>query len=178
MATGSYPPVRRSTRASLTRVWGIRLGIALAAGLVAGATVGIVGVNTLEPGRPQQADSLQLMLDSIAKGQSPVAVKERVVTEVQPAAPTVDSAPSNNETVSIPDLVGVEEGMARKVLTDSGLAVGASEFRESKSPLGTVLSTVPASGTAVKRGTPVNLILSDGRAPADSLSAPGFSPSP
>lgn len=178
MATGSRPPVRRSTRASLTRVWGIRLGIALAVGLIAGATAGIVGVNTLEPGRPQQADSLQLMIDSITSGKSPVAVKESVILQTERAVPAADSALANDNPVTIPDLVGVEEGAARKALTDSGLVVGASEFRESKSPLGTVLSTLPVFGASVKRGTSVNLILSDGRAPADSLLAPGFSHTP
>ncbi len=180
MATGSQPPVRRSARASLTRIWGIRLGIALAAGLAIGATAGVVGVNTLEPGRPQQADSLQLMLDSIAKGATPVATKDGPVVDTEAASPaeTAATPATTDNAVTIPDLVGVEEGAARTVLTDSGFVVGSSEFRASKSPLGTVLSTQPVFGTAVKRGTTVNLILSDGRGPADSLHAPGFSFSP
>ena len=178
MATGSQSTVRRSTRASLTRVWGIRLGITLAAGLLVGAAVGVVGVNTLEPGRPQQADSLQIMLDSITRGESPVTAKDAETPEAEPAVPAPEVPSAIDSTVTIPDLVGIEEGAARKLLAESGLVIGASEFRESKSPLGTVLSTLPAFGTAVKRGTTVNLVLSDGRTPPDSLLVPGLLLSP
>jgi hypothetical protein len=73
MASATPPGSKRSTskRASFTRLWGIRLGIVLAIGFIAGATAGVVGVNTLEPGRPSEPDSLAVLLDSISKGMTP-----------------------------------------------------------------------------------------------------------
>lgn len=169
MAVASTPP-RRNRRASLRRLWLIRLGSALAAGLAIGATIGVVGVNTIEPGRPQQADSLQIMLDSIAQGQTPAGALDTAAADVAPGAPAADSTlPGADSSIVVPDLVGVEEGAARTALADAGFAVGGTEFRASRSPTGTVLATSPAFGTAVARGTTVSLILSDGRAPADSV---------
>ena len=72
---GSAPRAQKksaSRRASLTRVWLIRLGIAVGVGLMIGAGAGVATVNTLEPGHAAQPDSLQLMLDSIARGTVPV----------------------------------------------------------------------------------------------------------
>lgn len=184
--TGSSNSVRRNPRASLTRVWLIRLGVALGAGLLAGATIGVVGVNTLEPGRPQQADSLQIMLDSIAKGQTPAAARDSggdagasaAAGDAAATTPQADTTkPASDSTATVPDVVGVEEGAARTALLAAGLTIGGTEFRASTSPAGTVLSTLPVFGASVRRGTSIALVLSDGRAPADTLvSAHLFSP--
>jgi len=151
-------------------VWLIRLGAALGAGLAIGAAIGVVGVNTIEPGRPQQADSLQIMLDSIARGQTPATARDTAdADDAADDAAANTKAPSADSTIVVPDLVGVEEGAARTALADAGFMVGGTEFRSSRSPTGTVLATQPVSGAAVARGTTVSLILSDGRAPADSV---------
>ena len=164
-----------SKRASLTKLWGIRLGIVLAVGLIAGATAGVVGVNTLEPGRPSEPDSLQVLLDSIAKGTATTARPERggnarAGSETGARASGADSAAAGADEVTIPDLIGTDEGNARSTLTALGLNVGTIEFRASASPAGMVLASSPLFNEKVKRGTPVALVLSNGRAPGDTLS--------
>lgn len=161
---------RRSGRASLSRRWTIRIGVAIAAGLLFGAAGGVMGVNTLEPGRPAQPDSLQLMLDSIASGKTQAANDslDAASTRTTPDA-VVDSALTPADAIVVPDLIGVEEGAARTSLATAGFVVGTTEFRPSKSPAGTVLTTLPAAGASVARGTSVALVLSDGRPPVDSL---------
>lgn len=159
----------KSLRGSLTRTWLIRLGIALGLGLAIGAGIGVTGVNILEPGQPAGADSLQMVLDSITRGTTPIPAP-RDSAPVAPQAAAADTA--TPATVSVPDLVGVDEGGARSALEDVGLTVAGTEFRASRSPAGTVLATVPVFGSAVARGSAVTLVLSDGRAPVDSLSEP------
>ena len=200
MAQRPTPTTMRSTRSkrsSLTRLWSIRLAVAVAAGLLFGAAGGVVGVNTLEPGRPAQPDSLQLMLDSIASGVPaartatpgapavpaaqtvPAAldsVSSPLVTPVGPANPPSDAASSASSDITVPNLAGVEEGAARVALTGAGFVIGSTEFRASRSPTGTVLTTLPTAGAFVKRGTPISLVLSDGRAPVDSVLAPHGEP--
>ena len=178
-ASSSTPPGGKrsnSKRASLTRLWGIRLGIVLAAGFIAGATAGVVGVNTLEPGRSAAPDSVQVLLDSIAKGMTPPKSSARE-SEARTTIPRpvesdrpVDPPAGNLDDIAVPDLVGSEEGAARSTLTSAGLNVGMIEFRASASPAGTVLATVPVFNAKVKRGTAVALVLSDGRGPGDTLS--------
>jgi hypothetical protein len=181
MASGSPG---RSKRASLTRLWGIRLAVVLAAGLAMGAAAGVVAVNTLEPGRPSEPDSLQLLLDSIAKGTAPVSTSSpsAIGGAASPAStdssepPPPDTAATND--VNVPDLIGLEEGIARVSLHSADLTVGAVEFRPSASPVGTVLATVPVLGTPVARRTPITLVLSDGRPPVDTSASLGRSTTP
>jgi hypothetical protein len=162
-----------SKRASLTRLWGIRLGVVLAAGLIAGATAGVVGVNTLEPGRPSEPDSLQVLLDSIAKGTATARPERggsaRAGSGSGAGNGGADTAASSDE-VTVPDLIGTEEGNARSTLTALGLNIGTIEFRASASPAGMVLASSPLFNEKVKRGTSVALVLSSGRAPGDTLS--------
>ena len=175
-ATGGAPSggtPRRSKRASLARLWGIRFGVVLAAGLAVGAAGGVVAVNTLEPGRPSEPDSLQLLLDSIARGTAPASattnsVNGRPAAEAPTGPPPLDTVVPQENEVNVPDLIGLEEGLARVSLHSADLTVGPIEFRASASPIGTVLATVPVFGTSVQRRTPVTLVLSDGRTPVDT----------
>ncbi|MES2523699.1 MAG: PASTA domain-containing protein [Gemmatimonadota bacterium] len=167
----------RSKRASEARVWLLRFAIVLGVGLVVGAGGGVIGVNTLEPGRPSEPDSLQVLLDSIARGTTPASgasadsdgdgdVPDTALDSMNRAVDTIVAAP---DTVSVPDLIGVEEGAARTIILGNGLTVGPVEFRASATPAGTVIATIPVFGTAVDRGTAVSLVLSDGRPPVDTL---------
>ena len=174
MATKAPRTRRRSLHASLARLWSIRFAVVIAAGLAVGAAAGVVGVNTLEPGRPSEPDSLQLLLDSIAKGTAPVSTSSRSGNGATDAAagdgdePPPDTAATVSNEVNVPDLIGLEEGIARVSLHSADLTVGPVEFRPSASPIGTVLATVPVFGTAVARRSAITLVLSDGRPPVDT----------
>jgi hypothetical protein len=164
---------KRSARDANPGIW---LGRALAV-LLVGSGVGVAGgafaVNRLEPGRGTGVDSLQVMLDSIAKGRIP---KKGTVAAPPPDIIPYDTltgtmAPPTDSTagLSIPEVRGLEEGPARDRLRDAGFRIAGVEFRASGEPAGTVLQTIPAGGLLVPRETQLTLVLSDGKLPVDSL---------
>ncbi len=162
--------------------WFVRALIAVVAGLAIGAGSGVFAVNTLEPGRPEQSDSLQLALDSVTASNLPNAKDPLMVRrELDSAAQTeaerliadsVANARAANEStangVPVPELVGMDEGSARAVIASVGFSIGAVETRPSRLPAGTVLSTLPAGHQLAAPGTPIALVLSNGRTPPDS----------
>lgn len=153
----------------------------LAAGLAIGATGGIVGVRSLEPGRPEQPDSLQLMLDSIANGTASKSAAT-LRNEARSARRASDSSDAFNRPqrvadslaaiaaaaaaaeLTVPDVIGLEEGVARTRVIEAGLTIGPVQFEDSRTAAGTVLRTLPGPGESVAPGTSVTLILSNGRA--------------
>ncbi|MDY0088144.1 MAG: PASTA domain-containing protein [Coriobacteriia bacterium] len=62
----------------------------------------------------------------------------------------------------VPDVTGLEEGVARARLAQAGLKVSTVERRFDPSPEGTVLSQSPLSGTRLPRGGGVGLVVSAG----------------
>jgi hypothetical protein len=178
-------------RPATLNTWLIRAAITIVVGLTIGAAGGVQAVRTLEPGKPEQADSLQLMLDSLAKGTSPKVDArnsqraadslsaqqriQRVIDSVEKLRLAASQPPAVADTpvvrpdaITVPSVLGVEEGKARQRLVDAHLLVGSVEFEASTSPAGTVLRTVPAAGEAVRLNGTVTLFLSNGR-PPDSL---------
>lgn len=167
-----------------TRLWLLRGLIAVVAGVSIGAGGGVFSVHKLEPGRGTGVDSLQVMLDSIAKGRIPAPTATAEVPVSPPADDTADTAdsvatPSTQELVLVPSVVDLEEGTARNAILDAGLQVGEVSFQASTKPAGTVLGTTPVAGAQVPALTAVSLLLSDGRPPAtpnDAADAPRRSP--
>jgi serine/threonine-protein kinase len=76
---------------------------------------------------------------------------------------TVSRGPERYE---VPQLIGRTEADARQRVTDTRLTVGkvSKAFSETV-PQGQVISTAPVANTSVKRASPVNLVISDGRQP-------------
>lgn len=185
--------VGTTRRPASLRTWLVRAAITLVIGGAVGAAGGVVGVRTLEPGKPEQPDSLQIMLDSLAKGALPrtdarnaqraadsLGAQQRIqhvvdsvenarVLASQPPAP-VDSPIVRPDAVTVPSVVGLEEGKARQRLIDAHLTVGAVEFEASTAPVGTVLRTLPAVGEAIRLNGTVALYLSNGRTPNEFAS--------
>lgn len=166
-ATGAKEK-KKSTR-TVTQTWLIRLGIALALGLAVGAAGGVFTVNTLEPGRANSVDSLQVMLDSIAGGRIPRQANADPIDSVIAAVEAQDAMEDEDTTlIIVPSLLDLEEGDARDRIVDAGLRVGEIQFQSSPKPAGVVLATFPVSGARVVSRTAITLVLSDGRPPVDS----------
>ena len=76
---------------------------------------------------------------------------------------TVSKGP---ERYAVPQLIGRSQAEAQQRVTDARLTVGtvSNAFSETV-PQGQVISTSPPANTAVKRATPVSLVISQGRQP-------------
>ncbi len=171
--------------ATTTRTWLLRGVVAALAGLIIGGAGGVVTVRTLEPGRANAVDSVQAVLDSIARGAiaEPTAVDGAQVSkrEAESAAQTsvLDSTTAPDDVrLPVPDVVGLEEGTARDKLLASGLLVGDVQFRASTSPAGTVLAVTPPAGSLLAKSATVSLVISDGRSPVEPPLLPQLLPAP
>ena len=187
MAAAKKPGTRtpRGPSAKSTRTWLIRGTIAAVAGLLLGGAGGVVTVRSLEPGRANAVDSVQAVLDSIARGTIPEPTaaqrdveSKRLADSVAKAQQAVDSAAGEDVLLPVPDVVGLEEGPARDRLLEAGLLVGDVQFRASSSPAGVVLATTPPAGGLLAASGTVALVISDGRSPADTLFTPQLHPAP
>ncbi len=177
---GTRKPKQSMTLTPVLKMWLVRGAIAAAAGLVIGGAGGVVTVRTLEPGRANAIDSVQAVLDSIARGTIPEpTAREREqeslrqsdsVAATQAAQDRADAAQQADLLIPVPDLVGMQEGPAREKLLEAGLLAGEVVFSASTSPAGTVLGTDPPSRSMLPVSSAVSLVISDGRNPADTLS--------
>jgi serine/threonine-protein kinase len=166
-------------KSSPQRTWLVRLAIAIVAGIGIGAAAGVATVNKLDPGRAGQPDSLQLMLDSLAQRKAstdPRSLRRAAdsTDAAQRAQRITDSTTLANDPSApiVPAVLNLEEGAARDSIEEAGLTTGTVTFQASTAPLGVVVGTFPAVGQKVRAGTPVNLILSNGRQPSDTTDSP------
>ena len=187
MATAKKPGTRtpRGPMSKTTRTWLIRGAVAALAGVIIGGAGGVVTVRSLEPGRPNAVDSVQAVIDSIAGGAipEPTAAERNTETKRQAdstwqAQQAADSAAKEDVLLPVPDVVGLEEGPAREKLLEAGLLVGDVQFRASTSAPGIVLATTPSAGSLLAMSGTISLVISDGRAPADTLFTPQLRPVP
>src|SRR4051812_29650824 len=74
-----------------------------------------------------------------------------------------DKTPPAATTVNVPPLQGLDQAAAEKAITDAGLKVGRGDPAASATVAqGQVISSDPASGASVKKGTDVKLVVSAG----------------
>jgi hypothetical protein len=88
-----------------------------------------------------------------------------------PPPPTPTQAPA---TVTVPRLVGLPEAQAKQRLTDLGLTFQVEYQQADGKKTGTVLSSNPAEGAQVPKGTRVTLIVA--AAPASTPPSPAVVP--
>ncbi len=177
----------KTRTATSMKTWLVRASIAIVVGLSIGAGGGVVAVRTLEPGRPEAPDSLQLMLDSLAKGTVPGLSDSRATrraTDSSAAAERerryTDSITTARLPTTVPDVIGLEEGVARTRIAEARLAVGVVQLEDSRTAAGTVLRTDPIAGETLKANASVSLVLSSGRMPPNDAprSLPFPAPTP
>ncbi|HEV7148092.1 MAG TPA: Stk1 family PASTA domain-containing Ser/Thr kinase [Pedococcus sp.] len=111
---------------------------------------------------PVKVDSFQ---ESVPLGQvvSTDPVAGRQVGRGTEVKVTVSKGP---ERYAVPDVVGKSQAEATDQLTASKLTLGTvSQAYSDTVPQGLVVSVDPVPGTSLKRGAPVNLVVSKGRQP-------------
>jgi serine/threonine-protein kinase len=70
---------------------------------------------------------------------------------------------SGPEKVAVPTLVGLSQSQAVQAINQAGLVLGALNSQDSDKPVGTVISVNPPEGTAVDKGSSVDLTISSGK---------------
>lgn len=171
----------KTKTSSTGKVWLGRALIAIVAGFGVGMLTGVVGVNKLEPGTPGQTDSLALVQETarqFEEANDPIRIRRAAdsaaaAERMQRAADSTRVANDPNSP-EVPNVVGLEEGAAREALELAGLEVGSIRFEGSSAAAGIVLSTSPKSKLKVRMRTPVDMVLSDGRPPDDTIPSPDF----
>ncbi len=69
---------------------------------------------------------------------------------------------SGKRKITVPNLVGLGLTEAKRILTNTALAVGRVTHRHSDEPVGQVVTQEPAAGRKLARGDKVNLVVSGG----------------
>ncbi len=81
--------------------------------------------------------------------------------------------PESTQTVSVPDVVKVEQHDAEKLIVSTGLTVGKVDQASSDDIVsGHVISQDPAAGTQVDENTAVNIVVSTGKAKPNKTTVP------
>jgi len=164
---------KKSKAPATLKTWALRAAIVIVVGVAIGATGGVVAVRTFEPGRGSQPDSLQMMLDSIARGTPAAKLSDardaRRATDSSAAAERqqryTDSIENAKLPATVPDVVGLEEGAARARIAESRLVVGVVQLEDSRTAAGTVIRTEPVAGETLGANASVSLVLSNGKIP-------------
>ncbi len=106
--------------------------------------------------------------DETAKAGVVLATDPPAGREVTRGSTVTLTVSQGQERYVVPKLVGWSRAEAEERLTEAKLTVGkvSAAFSETV-PQGQVVSTLPKTGTSVKRATPVALVTSKGRAPIE-----------
>lgn len=92
---------------------------------------------------------------------------------IRPGRAVLTWVSKGSRLVWVPDVTGLAAAEAESKLKEAGLGLGQVDRQTSETvAFGTVISQNPRSGKRVERGTPVNVVLSDGP-PEGSLNASG-----
>jgi RHS repeat-associated protein len=129
-------------------------------------------VGSVEAAAKKAIASAGLTVGTVATANSATVPAGNVISQ-NPAAGTSVAAGSavsivvslGPAMVSVPNVVGSEESVAKSAITTSGLTVGTISSTNSVTvQFGNVISQNPAAGTSVTAGSPVNLVVSLGPA--------------
>jgi eukaryotic-like serine/threonine-protein kinase len=103
-----------------------------------------------------------------------LAVQPAPGSQVQLPASVVLRVSSGPPRVEVPDVTGMDQNEARRVLEQAALTVGNVEFnRFSWEPEGTVLAQLPDAGGEAAAGSAVDLVVSGRSRPGVEIPRPG-----
>ncbi len=109
-------------------------------------------------------ESSDAFSETVAKG-AVISMQPAAGTEVSKQSLVLLVVSKGPERYDVPKLVGAKASGVRDVLTPLTLKSKSTEDWSETVPKGTVISQKPAPGTAVKRGTVVEVVVSQGRQP-------------
>ncbi|WP_258371654.1 Stk1 family PASTA domain-containing Ser/Thr kinase [Curtobacterium sp. MCBD17_023] len=182
--TQERPPQRTQNRPPVAWIW---LGILLTIAVIAAVAYFVVN---LEPGKPPVSSSIkvpsvagQTYKDArqrlLTRGLTPVGVGESSddvakndVIRSEPGSGTSVARKqevrvvysTGPEEVAVPDVGSAAQDAATEQLEDAGFVVGAVTSDYSATiPEGTVMSTDPASGGTLPKGSVIDLVVSNGK---------------
>jgi eukaryotic-like serine/threonine-protein kinase len=91
-------------------------------------------------------------------------------TEVEQGSTVTVTFSAGPDTIGVPDLAGMTEDEAREELEEANLTLGDVSQAHSKDvDEGRVIESSPAEGKAVSEGSPVDIVVSDGRVELPNL---------
>lgn len=111
-------------------------------------------------------ESSESFSESIPKGQV-ISMQPAAGTEVSKQSLVLLVVSKGPERYEVPELVGAKASGIKDVLTPLTLKSKSTQSWSETVPKGSVISQKPAPGTAVKRGTVVEVVVSRGRRPID-----------
>jgi eukaryotic-like serine/threonine-protein kinase len=115
-----------------------------------------------DTGSPKLASLSFLPSDPVK--QDVVEQEPKAGTRVEPGTEVNTTISSEPEQVSVPEVSGESVEEAKQALSDAGHLVAGTATRGSTEPAGTVIGTDPPTGSRVKRGTAVSILVSSGAA--------------
>jgi serine/threonine-protein kinase len=166
---------RRSLLYAIVAVSGFLIGYLIVALLVFPPDVvpneakvpSVVGLMFDDASRTLQASGFKVALGE--ERYNALAPKQTVLGQTPPAGSregrgatiTLDVSAGERQ-VSVPPVIGLTQQLAQTAIENAGLELGPISERESDSPRGAVLESLPAVGAAVAPSTRVALVVSSG----------------
>ncbi|MGD0066654.1 MAG: PASTA domain-containing protein [Streptosporangiaceae bacterium] len=80
----------------------------------------------------------------------------------EPGLATCAATPTGGAPATVPDVIGQTVAQATTTLALDGITLGSSVVEGSSAPEGTIICTVPATGTPLQLTTPVDVAVSSG----------------
>ncbi|GAA4231105.1 serine/threonine protein kinase/beta-lactam-binding protein with PASTA domain [Streptosporangium album] len=164
-------PGRAATRASVAVSGALLVSAAVLVGVLVPALTGSDDqAGRSEPRNPPGTSGTRVELTpqqaGVARPAAPVPnAGTTVASPPAPSdspAPPASPAPSTPPEVPVPVLAGLDRSEALRLIKQAGLVAGTLTRADSDLRIGQVLSTVPVAGTAVAKGTKVDLQVSAG----------------
>ncbi len=130
------------------------------------------------------ASDLGLVIDAPTQEASDSVAADRVISTSPPGGTQVSRGQhigivvsTGKAQVAVPPIIGQTQDQAERSLNAAGLALGNINRSFSDQPEGTVIATTPQVGVQVDKGSPVDLVLSQGPQPTPTPS-PTPTPTP
>ncbi len=178
-------PIKKKNQGNVSKqkkvfiIAGISIGALLIVGIILALTLGLFGGKDVEIPNvkgftyEQAEEKLTGLGLKVVKGEDifsddyekdDVAAQDPEVGEIVKEGSTVTlNVSKGNEEGLAPNLIGLQEEEARKIITEAGYKVGTVTTEESPKEEGQVIEQDPVGGSLIKAGDTINIVISDGK---------------